>query len=201
MNRKDIVLVACMINMGLLVILFVGGIKKDPQMDMAIANYQASQEPIKYQQSLEQVDVIDQVDQVLNQYIAEKEEVKEEVVEEVKVEKKPLPVLERAMVKVVQGDYLEKIAKNNQTTVEALMQLNKMKNTKLKIGQVIYLPSQSESTINSEPDKKLYTVKDGESPWTIAIKHNMKVEDLLRLNHLDEKKAKRLKPGDELRIQ
>jgi hypothetical protein len=33
------------------------------------------------------------------------------------------------------------------------------------------------------------------------MKNQMKVDELLRLNNLDEEKAKRLKPGDQLRIQ
>ena len=48
--------------------------------------------------------------------------------------------------------------------------------------------------------KNFYIVKPGDNPWTISMKHRMKVEDLLRLNNLDDKKAKRLRPGDKLRI-
>jgi len=33
------------------------------------------------------------------------------------------------------------------------------------------------------------------------MKHHMKVEELLRLNHFNKEKAKRLKPGDKLRIR
>ncbi len=44
-------------------------------------------------------------------------------------------------------------------------------------------------------------MKKGDSPWTIAVKNQMKVEDLLKLNNLNEAQAKRLKPGDQLRIQ
>jgi len=46
-----------------------------------------------------------------------------------------------------------------------------------------------------------YTVKVGDNPWTIAMKHHMKVEELLRINSLNEEKARKLKPGDRLRIR
>lgn len=52
-----------------------------------------------------------------------------------------------------------------------------------------------------ESSFKYYTVKNGDNPWTIAVKNHMKVDELLKLNHLDADKAKRLKPGDQLRIQ
>jgi LysM repeat protein len=51
----------------------------------------------------------------------------------------------------------------------------------------------------SAPD--YYTVKVGDNPWTIAMKHHMKVEELLRINSLNEEKARKLKPGDRLRIR
>jgi LysM repeat protein len=46
-----------------------------------------------------------------------------------------------------------------------------------------------------------YIVKKGDSPWTIAQKHKIKLEELLSLNNLDEKKARRLKEGDKLRVK
>lgn len=48
---------------------------------------------------------------------------------------------------------------------------------------------------------EFYTVQNGDSPWKIAKKCNIKVEDLLRLNNLDEEKARNLKIGQKLRIR
>ncbi len=46
-----------------------------------------------------------------------------------------------------------------------------------------------------------YTVKVGDNPWSIAMKHHMKVEELLKLNGLNEENARKLKPGNRLRIR
>ena len=50
--------------------------------------------------------------------------------------------------------------------------------------------------ISSEKKVKVnsnyYTVKCGDNPWTIAMKHHMKVEELLKLNNLDNKSAKKI---------
>jgi hypothetical protein len=60
-------------------------------------------------------------------------------------------------------------------------------------------PKTSESKVVDEG--KYYIVKSGDNPWSIAIKNHIKFDELLRLNHLDEEKAKKLKPGDKLRIK
>ncbi|HSX13751.1 MAG TPA: LysM domain-containing protein [Chlamydiales bacterium] len=46
-----------------------------------------------------------------------------------------------------------------------------------------------------------YIVKVGDNPWGIAMKHHMKLEELLKLNQLNEEKARKLKPGDRLRTR
>ncbi len=59
-----------------------------------------------------------------------------------------------------------------------------------------------ELPLNTETAKEeYYIVKPGDNPWTIAKKNHMRVEDLLRLNNMDQAKAKKLRPGDRLRIQ
>ncbi len=106
---------------------------------------------------------------------------------------------------VKKGDFLERIAKANHTTVSVLMQLNDLSSTQLKIGQVIKVPVSDKQ----EEAKKarialaddFYTVQEGDSPWTIALRNGIRLEDLLRMNDLDEQKARRLRPGDQLRIR
>jgi peptidoglycan endopeptidase LytF len=120
-------------------------------------------------------------------------------------------------VKVKKGDVLEKIARHHHTTVAEIMKANKLTNSNLRIGQVLKIPNKSikksePSTIVYSPQTsttthvasegtKYYTVKKGDNPWTIAVKNHLKVEDLLRLNNMSEEQARRLKPGDQLRIQ
>lgn len=115
-------------------------------------------------------------------------------------------------VKVKKGDVLEKIARQHHTTVSAIMQANKLGSTNLRIGQVLKVPGKSgasvATTAHSTPaqpahqgELKLYTVKNGDNPWTIAVKNHMRVDELLKLNNLDEEKARRLKPGDQLKVR
>ncbi len=123
-------------------------------------------------------------------------------------------------IKVKKGDVLEKIARHHHTTVAEIMKVNKLTNTNLRIGQVLKIPnksikkaevssiahSQQPVSSHSEPAQndstsKFYTVKKGDSPWTIAVKNHLKVEDLLKLNNMNEEQARRLKPGDQIRIK
>lgn len=107
---------------------------------------------------------------------------------------------------VKKGDFLERIAKANGTTVANLIKINQLPTTQLKIGQVLKVPAFSHSNNvdmqkSFSGEEEFYIVKEGDSPWTIALRHKMKLEELLQLNDLDEYKARRLKPGDQLRIR
>lgn len=113
-------------------------------------------------------------------------------------------------VKVKKGDVLERIARTHRVTVDELMKANHLSSTRLKIGQVLKVPTKipaAGSVLGQTPKRsetsstKYYTVKAGDNPWTIAVKNHMKVEELLKLNDLDADKARRLKAGDQLRIQ
>lgn len=115
-----------------------------------------------------------------------------------------------AEVTVKKGDSLEKIAKAHRTTVDEIIKINHLPSSFLKIGQVLKIPAErtlaekakpaaSERKVESGPE--YYTVKVGDNPWTIAMKHHMKVDELLKVNGLNEERARKLKPGDRLRIR
>jgi LysM repeat protein len=116
-----------------------------------------------------------------------------------------------AEVTVKRGDTLEKIARAHKTSVEEIIKLNHLPSSFLRIGQVLKLPTKGSSvpkmaTAQSRPRAPeagldYYTVKVGDNPWTIAMKHHLKVDELLKLNGLNEEKARKLKPGDRLRIR
>lgn len=117
--------------------------------------------------------------------------------------------LEKGIIEVVvkRGDALEKIARNHETTVDEIIRLNQLKNTQLQIGQVLKIHSKTPSKQTKEEKQimqrgeEYYIVKSGDSLWTIALKNHVRVEELLKLNHLDEEKAKQLKPNTKLRIR
>ena len=224
MNRRDTILVAVLVNVGLVVTLFIFGIKPASSIELAkVGELKKNEKPEELTTSKKKDDglAIDQVDQILSKYMAE-EEAKE--VEPVEVKKSQpslvepiatLPIMEKTLalagmkeVIVRQGDALEKIAKVHQTTVEEIMKINGLTHSRLQIGQILNVPlgtGAAPSVVKAVPalakEAKYYVVKNGDNPWTIAIKNKIRVEELLRLNNLDEAKAKKLKPGDRLRIQ
>lgn len=119
-------------------------------------------------------------------------------------------------VVVKKGDALDKIARAHGTSASDIMKLNHLSSTKLQIGQVLLVPDtgkakaksssktksgKAKSETKSEAKGDLYTVKSGDNPWTIANKNHIKLEELLKLNDLNEDSAKKLKPGDKIRIK
>ena len=80
------------------------------------------------------------------------------------------------------GDSLYKIAKEYNTTVNAIMNVNNLTSNALQVGQVLKIPtttSQEETTnyIN-------YTVKSGDSLYKIANTYNTTVDEIKKLNNL-----------------
>ncbi len=109
-------------------------------------------------------------------------------------------------VRIKQGDYLDKIARNHRTSVGEIMRANNLTKTNLKIGQIIKVPTKMSAVKTSSAKKTpsqldYYIVRDGDNPWTIAKKNKISVNELLRLNQIDEASARKLKPGDQLRTR
>lgn len=114
-------------------------------------------------------------------------------------------------VTVKKGDSLEKLAKVHHTTVDEILKMNHLQNTFLRIGQVLKVPTEKAvaarpaapkaAPVSKMGETEYYTVKVGDNPWTISMKHHMKVEELLKINGLNEERARKLKPGDRLRIR
>lgn len=244
MTRRDTIIVAVLINAGLLVVLFISSLKSDTATVGMNQEKKAEQNRVVAKKEVPIAKApSDQVDQLLAQYSKkilkepvkeEKRSAKETSSEEVvavteKIEKgsidksgldkettvTPQKAKEKAqesalrpeLTKVVvkKGDVLEKIAKSYGVSVGAIMQENKLTDSRLQIGQVIYIPqaTQAASAIKALPqlEERYYVVKNGDNLWKIALEHHLKVEDLLTLNQLSEKQAKALRPGDRLRIK
>jgi len=113
---------------------------------------------------------------------------------------------------VKKGDTLEKIAKRNNVSIAIIRNVNNLSGSLLKEGQGLLIPVvDNEKPVAKEllnenkekiyPQAEYYIVKCGDNPWTIAIKHHLKVSELIRLNNLNNEKAKKLRPGDRLRIR
>ena len=92
------------------------------------------------------------------------------------------------------GDSLWSIANRYGTTVSILKQLNGLSSDSLSIGQKLYLPIQDDGEDSVDAT---YIVKSGDSLYTIAMKFNTTVNDLMALNHL---KTSLLSIGQVLKI-
>ena len=76
------------------------------------------------------------------------------------------------------GDSLWQISRKYGTTVEELKRLNGLTSDLLSIGQVLQIPvSQNGSYIE-------YTVRPGDSLWTISRRYGTTVEAIMKLNGL-----------------
>lgn len=79
---------------------------------------------------------------------------------------------------VQSGDTLYSIARKFNTNVNELIRLNNLSGAALRVGQILKLPSTTETT------QTIYTVKRGDSLYSIAKTFNTTVDEIKRLNNL-----------------
>ena len=277
MSRKDTIIIAILINAGLLALLFMLAVNTDddvadqPEITKALVERApAEQKNAPTQLTLH---TPDETDNFLMNLASDEDFGQPIVIDEdgfIEFDKSPQVVIKSQApvekigddkvpyveVTVKRGDALEKIARSNGTTVEAIKKANNMSSTKLSIGQVLKVPvsKKEEPTANTfvpkapvAPPKppyqppspsapklaetkapaapllapklsetkvqavppadqvatadQYYTIKSGDNPWKIARQYNVGFEDLLKLNNLDEEKARNLKIGDKIRVR
>lgn len=251
MTKRDMIIIAILVNTGLLAVLFMMAINSDSD---------TVTDPITIQQPIAEVTLnvpsqtvseptftppaqSDESDVSLKEFSTdpaplpvlqeesasthfdEEESLAEEAPKQVKpkLEAEQPKESEKKVVEVTvkRGDSLDKIARANGTTIKEIKDTNKLTSTRLDIGQVLKVPvgskksapAQATSKPASKPAKKdenkqvassdiqYYTIKAGDNPWKIARQFHLKVDDLLKLNNMDEDKARNLKAGDKIRIK
>lgn len=82
---------------------------------------------------------------------------------------------------VVSGDTLYSIARRFNVSVDNLKIINNLANNILSIGQTLKIPN---STIVQNPSKLTYTVKSGDTLYSIARTYNTTVDTIKSLNNL-----------------
>lgn len=249
MTRKDTILIAVVINAGLLAILFTTAVIYDTDKTIApveVAPTLVENIPPAQPAPIQEIAVVspssgDEVDNVLKYYaapssqpivvetqpetyspetiatpspaLAEDVPASKEVIEEKYIE-----------VTVKKGDVLEKIARANKSSIAAIKKANQLQNENLSIGQVLKVPvkkknstqaiasaNRDKTEVKTEPtspqdqegdrEAVYHVVKSGDNPWKIAKQYHVKYDDILRLNHLNEEKARNLKIGDRIRVK
>ena len=115
------------------------------------------------------------------------------------VEKKEILINESRFVHVVrQGDYLGKIAQQNDVPINDIRKWNKLKNDNLKIGKklVLFIKADFKSSSQKKIENPVYIVKEGDTLWDIANKYEgISVSELIRHNNLN---TNQLKPGEKI---
>ena len=234
MTRKDLIIISSLVNAGILALLFMLATGNDDtvaesQHGMApIAEAIAetsNPSPQKEEHAFAAKE--EDFDAISSNFLADEMEATFGQDEEgyIPLEKKPEKVVQQAQesqsdasseyleIKVKKGDALEKIARNNGTTVEAIKQANNLSSVKLSIGQTLRIPitkgttakqgsSQPVAAAPAQNAEPLYhTVKVGDSPWKIAKQYQVSMEDILKLNDLNESQARNLKIGEKIRVR
>lgn len=95
------------------------------------------------------------------------------------IDKAPSPSTDIKTYTVKKGDSLYQIAKQYNTTVSNLMTINNLKSSDLSIGQKLKVPVLSTTT-----SQNIYTVKSGDTLYSIARANNTTVSDLIAKNNL-----------------
>jgi len=107
----------------------------------------------------------------------------------------------RPSVHVVRsGESLWIIARRYGTTINAIQAENNLRSTSLHIGQELKIPgSKPKVAATSKKGARTYTVRSGDSPYTIALKHNLTLKKFLEINQLTPRS--RIYPGQTLFIE
>ncbi len=96
---------------------------------------------------------------------------------------------------VKKGDTLWSIARDNNITVQELKNLNNLASNSLSIGDILKLPTDDND--NNVETSGIYTVKKGDTLYSIARKYNITVDELKRINNLT---SNSLSIGQQLKI-
>jgi len=82
--------------------------------------------------------------------------------------------------RVKSGDTLWSIARNFGVTVNQIKEVNNLIDNTLSIGTLLYIPTKETEKV----EKDVYTVKNGDTLYSIARKYNLTVDELKKLNNL-----------------
>jgi membrane-bound lytic murein transglycosylase D len=100
---------------------------------------------------------------------------------------------------VKSGDSLWIIANRYGTTTQKIQEANHLSTTRLSINQVLKVPSPASVPEQPANGSGTYYVQRGESPYIIARKHNMSLNQFMKINNLTPRST--IYPGQSVRIE
>lgn len=190
MTRKDTILVAVVINAGLLAILFATAVIYDEDIgeetmktELAMSPTEPSQDTsIACANSAVIESPADSVDNLLKEYKSS------DTTQIACAENVPVQAAKESPPLEITPSHKDVSSVPNKTP-------SPVKHTEKKEK-----PEEIVKVIKK--DEPLYhTVKSGDNPWKIAKQYGVKYDDILRLNNLNEEKARNLKIGDKIRVK
>lgn len=98
---------------------------------------------------------------------------------------------------VKNGDTLYSIATSYGISVEELKRANNLTSNNLYIGQELKVLTTNTNPTEPSNDYQIYTVKKGDSLWSIAREFNISIPEIIDLNNLE---TINLKVGDQLKV-
>lgn len=216
MTRRDTIISAALINAGLLVILFVCALGVDETIDSkaAQASFVPTIQTIPEVQPTEQLvqeislvasatdsrEVIiqkgDRLDLLAKQYGV----TPEAIVEANRLSSTQLVVGQKLQIPHPRGAFIADAQPVVMSEPLSPVEPAPIKSTPpAKPARSKALASAKNSS--TDPSAQYHYVQKGESPWHIAKKYGISVDKLMKLNHLDEATARRLREGDRLRVR
>ncbi|TVP91095.1 MAG: LysM peptidoglycan-binding domain-containing protein [Pseudomonadaceae bacterium] len=94
------------------------------------------------------------------------------------------------------GDNLWTIARQHGVNVASIKQLNELNSNSLQVGQTLRLPGSSSADAAGSRQQTTYTVKSGDSLYSIAKRFNVNVDKIRSWNSL----GRHLQPGEQLTL-
>lgn len=187
MTRKDTILVAVVINAGLLAILFATAViyDEDTNDNSIKSDLVLNQNDVKSPS----LPVAQTIKEEQNQAIALAEEISEPT--------KSIDTLPMVEAK------LEPITESKESAEPPIVQNKKEITPPATKTQLTPKKEKKEEPvkIQKKDDTIYHVVKSGDNPWKIAKQYGVKYDDILRLNNLNEEKARNLKIGDKIRVK
>jgi membrane-bound lytic murein transglycosylase D len=100
---------------------------------------------------------------------------------------------------VKRGDSLWNIANRYGTTTQKIQEMNSLSTTRLRISQVLKVPSPQHEEVESDKGSGTYYVQSGDSPYIIARRYNMSLNHFLEINNLTSRST--IYPGQRVKTE